>query len=177
MVAIQPLVSEFTLTGKLSDSVIDSKGRIKYLYLSTPEAEYTIAVAKQQKITGMLQLGCHLKVTGMRKNQLHRGVVEYKAYRIELLELVAIDIVKSNKAKTQILVCQSKSCCQRGAKSVCEALRRELHKADLKNTVEIKITGCIKQCKQAPNIIMPGKKRYSRVKSEQILELVNKYFQ
>ena len=176
MVAIQPLVSEFTITGKLSDVIVDSKGRVKYLYLSTPEAEYAIAVAKQQKITAMyLQSGCSLKVSGMRKNKLHQGEIEYKAYRIELLELVkAIEVVKPNRSKTQILVCQGKSC-QRGGKAACESLRSELYKAGL-NAVEIKTTGCIKQCKQAPNLIVSGK-RYSRVKPEQIAGLVKKYLQ
>ena len=178
MVAIQPLVSEFTIIGKLSDFTVDSKGRVKYLYLSTPEAEYAISVAKQQKIMAMqLQPGCSLKVSGMRKNKLHKGEIEYKAYRIELLELAtAIDVAKRQAKKAQILVCQGKSCCQHGAKTVCESLRSELHKAGLTDTVEIKTTGCIKQCKQAPNLVVPGKKRYSRVKSEQISGLVKNYF-
>jgi len=181
MVAIQPLISEFTITGRLLDLVVDSKGRVKYLYLSTSEAEYSIEVAKQQRILAThLQPGCHLKVTGMRKNKLHQGEVKYQAYRIELLAespAVIDKVAKSNQAKkTKILVCQGSSCSKRGGQTVCELLRNELQAAGLTNEVEIKITGCIKQCKQAPNLTMPGRSRYSRVKPEQISGLVNKYF-
>ena len=181
MVAIEPLISEFNLVGRLEDFVVDSKGRIKYLYLSTSEGEYTIEVAKQKSILAAhLQSGCNLQVTGMRKNKLHQAEVKYKAYRIELLERSPVlpkdRAVNLNKAKSKILVCQGSSCLKRGGKTY-ELLQTELHQTSLANKVEIKTTGCLKQCKQAPNLIMPGGNRYSRVKPEQISRLVSKHFQ
>ena len=87
MVALQPLVAEFTIVGRLEDFVISSKGRVKYLSVSTPEAEYLIDVAKSDNsnLSQYLQPGCHLRVTGMRKHNPHKDQVKYKAYSIELL--------------------------------------------------------------------------------------------
>ena len=42
MVALQPLVSEFTIVGRLDGFIISSKGRIKHLSISTPEGDYLI---------------------------------------------------------------------------------------------------------------------------------------
>jgi hypothetical protein len=160
MVAVQPLVSEFVIVGRLEDLVISSKGRVKSLYLSTPEADYTVEVAKEAKERGnvlstYLKPGCHLKVTGMRKNKLHQGEISYRAYRIELLpvsEISGDNPLQTNKPKIKILVCQGSSCRRKGGSNLDELLRAELHGLDMTEEVEIKTTGCWKQCKQAPNI-------------------------
>lgn len=179
MVALQPLVSEFTIVGRLEDFVISSKGRIKYLSLSTPEEDYSIAVAKSPKnvLAKYLKPGCHLKVTGMRKCKLDRAEVEYKAYRIELLpepaSLNKASVPKQKKAK--ILVCQGSSCGKKGGRAICNLLQTELKAKGITNEVEIKTTDCMKQCKQAPYLIMPGRNSYSRVKPAQVSQLVNKH--
>ncbi|MEL6929466.1 MAG: (2Fe-2S) ferredoxin domain-containing protein [Cyanobacteria bacterium J06600_6] len=177
MVALQPLVSEFTVIGNLKDLSVDSKGRVRYIYLSTSDHEHAIAVSKKQpELSKQLQLGCTLKVTGMRKNKLHRDEVEYKAYQIELLEPARETTEPTAKSDRQqkavILVCQGKSCCQRGGRTVSTQLQKEIHQAGLIGQVEIKATGCMKQCKQAPHIVMPGKKRYSRIRPEEISSII-----
>ena len=175
MVGIQPLISEFTLVGKLEDFAIDSKGRIKYLSLSTSEEEYLIKVAKEQTrvLQQYLQPGCQIKVSGMRKYKLHKEEVEYKAYRIELVAEAAIrnTRVKPNR-KTKILVCQGSSCCKKGSKTISKLLQSEIAAEGMTGEVEIKMTGCMKQCKQAPYLVMPGKNSYSRVQAKQIPSLV-----
>ena len=87
MTVLQPLVSEFTITGRLEDFVVNSKGRVKYLYVSSAEEDYSIEVAKEPKnnLGKYLKPGCYLKVGGMRKYQPHRDEISYKAYKIELL--------------------------------------------------------------------------------------------
>lgn len=195
MVALQPLVSEFTIVGRLEDFVISSKGRIKYLSLSTPEEDYSIAVAKSPKnvLSKYLKPGCHLKVTGMRKCKLDRAEIEYKAYRIELLPEQAslnnaivceavpqghnISFRAPKQKKAKILVCQGSSCGKQGAQAICKLLQTELKAKGITNEVEIKTTGCMKQCKQAPVLIMPGRNSYSRVKPLQISQLVSKHLE
>jgi (2Fe-2S) ferredoxin len=182
MVAVQPLVSEFTLVGRLEDFVVSSKGRVKFFSLSTPEADYTIEVAKEQaNVLGKyLKPGCHLKVSGMQKNKLHQGEISYKAYAIELLPESATSsntVIKTNKSKAQILICQGSSCCKKGSKATYELLKAELQAQGMIEKVAIKTTGCLKQCKQAPNIVMPNRNRYSKVKPQQVSQLITKYFQ
>ena len=154
MVALQPLVSEFTIVGRLEDFVISSKGRIKYLSLSTPEEDYSIALAKSpNNVLGKyLKPGCWLKVTGMRKCKLDRAEVEYKAYRIELLPEQASfnNAIAPKQKKAKILVCQGSSCGKQGGQAICNLLQAELKAKGITNEVEIKTTGCMKQCKQAP---------------------------
>ena len=173
MVAV-PLVSEFTIVGKLEDCITSSKGYIKYLYLSTPEADYTIEVAKQT-IGKHLPLCCWLKVTGMRKYEIHKDRVKYKAYTIELLptpvsEPTSKGAIATEKPKA-ILVCQGSSCRKNGSQ-ICNLLQARLQAKNMTD-IEIKTTGCLKQCKQAVNlVIMPGRIRYS-IQPEQVSKLVD----
>ena len=178
MVALQPLVSEFTIIGRLEDLVVSAKGKIKYLSLSTPEEDYLIAVAKEPKaLAKYLKPGCHLKVTGMRKYKLHQGVVEYKAYSIELIqEDNSHQAIATNQTKAKILVCQGSSCSKKGGQAICQILQAELAANGITNKVKIQTTGCLKQCKQAPMLIMPGTERYSKVKPEQVSQLITKHF-
>lgn len=180
MVALQPLVGEFSIVGELEDFVISSKGRIKYLSLSTPEADYSIAVAKSPKnnlLSQHLKPGCRLKVTGMRKYKLHQEQVEYKAYRIELLSQPSSTKTANaaKKSKAKILVCQGSSCCKKGGQTIYQLLQTELKAKSIADDVEIKITGCMKQCKQAPCLIMPGRNSYNRVQAQQVPKLVSKH--
>ena len=178
MMPLQPLVSEFTITGRLEDFVVNSKGRVKYLYVSTAESDYSIEVAKQKNILGKyLKVGSYWKITGMRKYELHREQTHYKAYRIELLcQPTSTKIGIGANTKTKVLVCQGSSCCKRGGKAIYESLQTELKAKGINNEVEIKATGCMKQCKQAPCLIMPGRNSYSGVQPQQISKLVSKYF-
>jgi hypothetical protein len=157
MVVVQPLVSKFTIVGKLEDLVVNSKGRVKSLYISTPEADYTMEVAKEQTnvLSTYLKPGCYLKVTGMQKNKLHQAEISYRADYIELLPESKISSehpLPTGKSKIKILVCQGSSCRQKGGGSARELLKAELQGQDLNEEVEIQTTGCWKQCKQAPNI-------------------------
>jgi hypothetical protein len=158
MGAVQPLISEFSIVGKLEDLVVTSKGHVKSLYLSTPEADYTMEVAKEQgnALSTYLKPGCYLKVTGMQKNKLHRAEISYRAYCIELLPKSKSsndNPLPTNKPKIKILVCQGSSCRKKGSSNAYDLLRAELQGQDLTTKeVEIKTTGCWKQCKQAPNI-------------------------
>ncbi len=180
MVSVQPLVSEFTIMGRLEDFVVNSHGCVKHLYLSTPEEDYSIVVAKEQKnvLNKYLKPGCYLKVTGMRKYKLHQQKVEYKAYRLELLPKQAITktVTITTKPKAKVLICQSSTCWQKGGKAAYETLQTELQAKGMTNEVEIVTTGCLKQCKQAPNlVIMPGRNCYSRVQPKQVSQLIVKH--
>jgi len=179
MVTVKPLVSEFSLIGELEDLVINSKGRVKYLYLSTSEKHFGIKVAKEQKniLSQYLKVGCSLRVSGMRKCKPHQSETEYKAYVIELLAepLKPTSTSSCTRSKSQILICQSSSCCKQGGKAVYEKLRTELHFQDIYDQVEIKTIGCLKHCKQGPNLIMPDKNRHSRVKPQQVSTLIRKH--
>jgi len=84
---------------------------------------------------------------------------------------------KTKPAKTQtILVCQKSDCMKRGGKALCQALESELINNGLENSVTIKGTGCMKNCKAGPNLVMPDKTRYSKIKPAQVPVLIDKHF-
>ena len=81
------------------------------------------------------------------------------------------------KTKTKILVCQKSDCQKRGGAAVCKALENALNARGLEDKVTIQGTGCLKQCKAGPNIVlMPDKTRYSRIKPAEIPAIVDKHF-
>ncbi|HHP7231750.1 MAG TPA: (2Fe-2S) ferredoxin domain-containing protein [Xenococcaceae cyanobacterium] len=186
MATVQPLVSQFTITGKLDDLVTKSNNCIKYLQLVTDQEEYWIKVAKEvrKSFPEKLQPGCLLQVTGMRKYEIHKGKIKYKAYGVELLTQPVLatptaltsDVAVATKSKAKVLFCQKSTCWKRGGKTACALLKAELQSRGIADRVEIKTVGCLKQCKKAPNVvIMPDKARYSRVQPQQVPQLIEKH--
>ena len=188
MVVTQPLITEFELVGKLEDIITNSKDCLKCLQVSTEKGKYLIEVTKDlrnrlSEFREQLKPGCSLKVKGERKYQLKKGRVKYKGYRIKLLERAnsndfALDKENSQevKPKAKVLFCKKSTCWKKGGKAACEKLKAELKSRGLANEVEIKTTGCLKQCGKAPNMVMmPDKARYSKVKSKQVVKLIDKH--
>jgi (2Fe-2S) ferredoxin len=94
----------------------------------------------------------------------------------------AFDLTKSHRtsaleerSKAKVLICGKSSCWRKGGKEVCQLLEASLRDRGLEDRITIQTTGCLKQCKQAPNLVMmPSKKRYSEVKPKQALSLLEK---
>lgn len=81
------------------------------------------------------------------------------------------------KTKAKILVCQKSDCQKRGGAAICKALENALNSQGLEGQVTVQKTGCLKQCKAGPNIVlMPDKTRYSRIAPAAIPELIEKHF-
>jgi (2Fe-2S) ferredoxin len=81
-----------------------------------------------------------------------------------------------SKPDATILVCQKSDCCKRGAGAVVNALQSELNHRGLTEQVKIRGTGCMKQCKAGPNVVMPDKSRHTRIRPDEIPNLVEKHF-
>ncbi len=81
------------------------------------------------------------------------------------------------KTQTKILVCQKSDCQKRGGAAVCKALENALNARGLEGQVTVQGTGCLKQCKAGPNIVvMPDKTRYSRISPAEIPAIIDKHF-
>ncbi len=65
---------------------------------------------------------------------------------------------------------------KRGGDGVCRALESALSDRSLSDEVTIKGTGCMKNCKAGPNLVMPDKTRYSRIQEKQVPALIDKHF-
>ena len=183
--------TEFKITGELVDVFIKQEVKVKYLKLITDNPEktpYLIKVTKdiREDITPIAYLGANLIVKGTKKQKKKKGIVEYKADYVELVNtnkngstpIIVEDIetisTKENKvkAKAKILICEKSTCWKKGGKQVYQAL------TDIcdNRQIQIKKVGCLKQCKKAPNIVMmPDKARYSKVTPKQVPALVEKH--
>ncbi|MEH2063549.1 MAG: (2Fe-2S) ferredoxin domain-containing protein [Nostoc sp.] len=187
-------VSEFCLEGRFIDFVIKDGYKLKGLLLGTHDGESYIKLAKHLRAAFDLRLapGTWLQVVGYKKYDLKDGTVTLKAERVmaarydigkveaiaPLQEPPATDHtkVKSAKTKATILVCQKSDCMKRGGNGVCQALEAALSDRGLEDQVTIKGTGCMKNCKAGPNLVMPDKTRHSRIQAAQIPALMDKHF-
>lgn len=185
-------VSEFCLEGRLISTVIKDGYKLKGLLLQTSEGECYVKLAKHLRAAFNLQLqpGTWLQVMGEKKHDLETGEVKLKAQQVMRAggvgeaggaggvnsEPAPSMSVSANAKKATILVCQKSDCMKRGGKEVCQALQVALSDRDLDEQVTIKGTGCMKNCKAGPNLVMPDKTRYSRLSTTQVPALMEQHF-
>lgn len=155
----------------------------------------------------VLKPGLRVEVAGQKQQNLKNGKVKLKAYSLKLSDskhhpsqpevetkhtpvgiLVADDGAIASptsstttptpaKISAKILVCQKSDCQKRGSGAVCKALENALNCSGLAGEVIVQKTGCLKQCKAGPNIVvMPDKTRYSRIKPAEIPAIIDKHF-
>lgn len=177
-------VTTFSLEGRFLGFGFEDGYKLKYLRMATKEGECSIKLCKELRKSFELRLipGDWLEVSGERKYDLKNGKLKLKAEQVipatpkhEQTKVSAATKPANNK-KASILVCQKSSCMKRGGKGVCQALEAVLGDRGLSDEVAIKGTGCLKQCKAGPNLVMPDKTRYSRIQAEEIPELIDKHF-
>ena len=177
-------VTEFCFEGRFLDFVIKDRYKLKGLLLWTSEGECYIKLAKHLRSAFDLRLpqGTWLQVVGTKQYNAKKDQVTLVAERVMAASAGMGTVTAQNLAKTKpdkmqtILVCQKSDCMKRGGKALCQALESELTNHGLENSVAIKGTGCMKNCKAGPNLVMPDKTRYSKVKAEQVADLIDKHF-
>ena len=183
-------VTPFEFNGRLT-KISRQKKEIKYIKLKTESGKYWIRIPKKlrKKVAG-LSRGCQLEVSGESKKYSKKGKKsKYKAATIILLpQDPTVTPIKTKtvsllpvfdskiKSKAKVLICQKSNCWKKGGKDVCAELESILSDRGLAKEIPIKKTGCLKQCKKAPALVMmPDKARYNKVKSKQVAKLVDKH--
>ncbi len=193
----QQEISEFSLEGRFLGFDIKNGDKIKHLRISTAQGEVSIKISKQLRpeLDYSTKPGEWVKVTGQKKLNLNTGKIKHKAYNFNKYlphyPKVDIDIkldikpdIKPDikiisppvKNKACILVCQKSDCWKRGGKDVCQVLTDTLRDRGLNEEITVKTTGCLKQCKVGPNIIMPDKTHYRKIAVSEIPAVVDKHF-
>lgn len=177
-------VSAFNLEGKFLGFEFEDGYQRKYLRLENSEgAYYYVKLAKylRSSVELNLQPGDWIQIFGEKKFDSKKGTLKLKAERVILAannqtKTPVPSKPKPIQGKANILVCQKSDCMKRGGKGVCQALQAAISDRGLENEVAIKGTGCLKQCKAGPNLIMPDKTRYSRIQAEQIPQVFDRHF-
>jgi (2Fe-2S) ferredoxin len=181
-------ITEFCLEGRFLDFVIKDGYQLKGLLLATAEGECYVKLAKNLRAAFDLRLprGTWLQAVGTKKYDWKTGKVTLKAERVMAAraekgkidntnKTVEVPSINNSKTKATILVCQKSDCMKRGGKEVCQALADVLNDRSLENQVTIKGTGCMKNCKAGPNVVMPDKTRYTRIQAAQVPAIIEKH--
>ena len=182
-------VSPFNFQGKLTKISVKKK-KIKYIKLATNDGKYWILIPKKLRTKiASLSKGSQLEVAGSKQDSKN-GKTKYKAKTVVLTPqtkesipevktktVSLLPVFDSNtKSKAKVLICQKSNCWKKGGKQVCEEIESILSDRGLSQAIPIKKTGCLKQCKKAPALVMmPDKARYSKVKLKQVSSLVEKH--
>lgn len=182
--------TEFSTQGRFLGFAAQDSYKLKYLRLSVSAGEHVIKIPKELRLTlyRTLTPGDWIHVSGYQEFCPRKGTTKIKAYQITPATVTepgsntvpfgqksaAVEAVAPKKAN--ILVCQKSDCCKRGGRALFEALQTELGDRGLTDRVAIKPTGCMKQCKAGPNLVMPDKTRYSRIRPNDVPDLLEKHF-
>lgn len=173
----------FALEGEFLGFVVKDGYKVKGLRLATVTGELYIKLGKEARAScnPLPQPGVGLRVSGEQTLDDQDGTVKFKASQLTTIPLNALpslpkQVTSAPKpAKTCVLVCQKSDCCKRGGRAVVEALQQELEARQLTEQISIRGTGCMKQCKAGPNLVMPDKTRHSRVRPHEIAQLVERH--
>lgn len=189
MSKLKEKVSEFSIIGELLGFILKDGYKIKYLRISVSEREYWIKLPKEirKNLSLEIQPGSLLQVHGEGKLCLKTGKLKLKATEVNPVSKVdrtskcnslVRQADREEKSKATILICQKSTCWhKKGGKAVCQNLEETLRDRGLQEKVKIKTTGCLKQCKKGPNVVvMPDKTKYSQVMPKQIPDLLEKHF-
>lgn len=176
-------VTPFRIVGQLVGLTIKEGTKIKYLRVAIANREYWFKPSKdvRQNFETVIVPGVWLEIFGY--SQMGKsGKLKLKAEQVKLTgtptveEIPDIASTPAIKENVCILMCQKSDCWKRGGKQVYQTLEANLAEQGLREQVKIKKTGCLKQCKKGPNlVILPDKARYSRVKPQDVPELIHKH--
>ncbi len=152
-----------TYTGKFLGFTTLDGYKLKYFRLLTDAGEYIIKLPKEERLHyyKTLQVGDLISTTVVECYDEKKGLTKRKA--------VSIDKQEDNKAKSiKILVCGE-------CKGHSQLVRQLEENFGNCQTVHIKMTGCMKRCKQAPNLtVVPLKRSFSQVQDvTPIVQLIN----
>lgn len=179
----EELRTAFVLEGRFLKFGIEDGFKIKSLVLATAGGECTVKLSKAARASIVAQglilnSGEWIRIEGTRQFNADTQTDKLKAEWIGFAHARTSDTPiappRLAPAQSTILVCQK--CKKRGSEQVCQAIETALRDRGLEDQVRVKGTGCMKDCKAGPNIVMPGKHRYSRVTPKVAAALVDRHF-
>ncbi|MEM7761477.1 MAG: (2Fe-2S) ferredoxin domain-containing protein [Cyanobacteria bacterium P01_A01_bin.40] len=182
--------STYTIVGEFISFIPKPGGKFKYIQVQVKERIIAIKLAKElrENLGQTFSKGDRLAISVEQKAPGRFSPLKLKSDHIMKLENTTINTqvgtsasvlssisstdkshsklesTTKNVAKGTVLICHQSSCSKRGGKKLYDALKEALKELGLQHQVQIKLTGCQKQCKKAPSLIlMPGKVKHHYV--------------
>jgi len=168
------LVQEFDCTVPLLGVILKDGDRVKFMRVAIDEREYWIKIPKSLRPIydpHQWQIGTLLQISGLQSIDRQKGRLELEATTWQKVEAPP-----SQPKPGQILICGKTDCWQKGGRELYQCLEQAIIDRGWSDQVRLQKTGCQKQCKQAPNlVIMPTKQKFARAtvhQAGQILQAV-----
>ena len=182
--------STYRIEGKFLGFIPKPGDELKYIQVQVGERIIPIKLAKElrENLGQELVEGDRLSIFLERTILGNSSKLKLKTERVERLSTKSESCVvesssasktsKSEKNKTgKILLCHKSSCSKRGGKRLYRSLAETLNQLGLQDRVTIELTGCQKQCKKAPSIIlMPGKVKHTYVNPQDLPSLLQNHY-
>ncbi len=182
--------STYKIEGEFLGFIPKPGGELKYIQVQVGERIIPIKLAKElretlgRKLVKGDRVSVFLEQTGEglgSKLKLKTDRVERLGTRDSSLVLESASVSSASKPgknqKGKILLCRKSSCSKRGGKQLDRALTETLKQLGLQDRVTIELTGCQKQCKKAPSLIlMPGKVKHAYVNPNHLAFLLKAHY-
>ncbi|MBD1910100.1 MULTISPECIES: (2Fe-2S) ferredoxin domain-containing protein [unclassified Leptolyngbya] len=195
----------FELDGQFLGFLVKDGYKVKGVRLAIAGSELSIKLSKEARAAcfPLPQLGVGMRVVGEQTIDERDGSVKYKARHVSIVSLDSLKPLPAfqpevtpaiasfpnrsmreavpqenqpkNSSKACILVCQKSDCCKKGGREVMAAIQQELEDRHLTDHVTVRGTGCMKQCKAGPALVMPDKSRHTRVRPGEVPKLVERH--
>lgn len=181
----------YQIEGKLLGFLPDSDGKLKYIHVQVGEKILPIKLGKELRDNATKNLfeGDRLLVDLEQTESTLRNKIKLKTTNLTKIlaensevaslesssNLSTLNTEKNKKGK--ILLCSKSSCHKRGGKQLYYFLTETLNQLGLRNQVKIELTGCQKQCKKAPSLVlMPGKIKHTYVNQKELISLLANHY-
>jgi (2Fe-2S) ferredoxin len=182
--------STYQIEGEFIGFIPKPGGELKYIQVQVGEQIVPIKLAKELRETLGRKLveGDRLSVLLEQTDFGGGSKLKLKSDRVTTLgsenkslvsqsESVLPSSLEAQNKKGKILLCRKSSCSKRGGKQLYLALTETLKQLGLQDRVKIELTGCQKQCKKAPSIIlMPGKVKHTYVNPHDLVSLLEAHY-
>jgi NADH:ubiquinone oxidoreductase subunit E len=160
--------------------------KLKYMWLRTADSpqerlcqrDFLVKIPKELRggMVYRLSIGDRIRCEVIQKD------LKLKAYSIEKvdradksIQLAQVIKYPAHKSKVKILICQKSHCLNSGGRELYAALTEQLDSHSLNDSVTLQSTGCLKCCKQAPNIVvLPDRSSYHNVRTSQVSAIISK---
>ena len=183
-------VSTYQIEGEFLGFIPKPGGELKYIQVQVGERIIPIKLAKELRETLGRKLveGDRLSVLLEQTDCGGGSKLKLKSDRVTILgseeqlpvspsASVSTSPIQAQNKKGKILLCHKSSCSKRGGKQLYRALTETLKQLGLQDRVKIELTGCQKQCKKAPSIIlMPGKVKHTHVNPHDLVSLLEAHY-
>ncbi|WP_190481851.1 (2Fe-2S) ferredoxin domain-containing protein [Pseudanabaena sp. FACHB-2040] len=150
------------LKGRYSDVLRSEKGKVKGIRLQTSDQEYAVKLPKYLRpmLVRELELGAFIQVWAYPDGVAWDAVniLPLPPSEVDALGLGALPTQASQmrSSRTCVQVCRKGSCCKRGSGELWRALQQEVETNPEFQEVDLEATGCLKACKQGPNLRLPS---------------------